>query len=182
MILISAAYIYDYKENDKYIYEGTIFQNKSDEPDRYSKMYNDDEISPYLNVTFNIYLSKFGAFDERSSKFLEVDHFDCYKNQIYTLKKKINSLEISLFYKCGEDKNCSSLKDYLYTQGRWLGEFYEIYPKYKINHQERPPIELQKDEYPLYNHGYPLQVSETQIGHDSFEWETIKYQDQKILA
>ena len=34
MILISAAYIYDYKENDKYIYEGMIFQNKTDEPDR----------------------------------------------------------------------------------------------------------------------------------------------------
>ena len=54
MGLISFVYILDYSINDKYIYEGMIFNNKTDNVDEIGKIIDDNEITPYVNLTFNI--------------------------------------------------------------------------------------------------------------------------------
>ena len=183
MGLISFVYILDYSINDKYIYEGMMFNNKTDDIEDRGKIIDDNEITPYVNLTFDIHLSRFGVYDKWSQKFIEPDEIDSFGFRQFSIKKKVYQLDINLYYQCGEDYNCSSLKEYVENEGYRLGQYFIIYPRYKINHFEDPPVikgtDTSEDIY--LNHGFPLQIYSIKLYHETWDWEVIKYQDQKTL-
>ena len=78
----------------------------------------------------------------------------------FSIKKKVYQLDINIYYQCGEDYNCSSIKEYVEKEGYRLGLYYIIYPRYKINHYEEPPVikgtDTSEDIY--LNHGFLLQI------------------------
>ena len=88
MGLISFVYILNYSINDKYIYEGMIFNNKTDNVDEIGKIIDNNEITPYVNLTFNIHLSKFGLYDKWDQKFIEPDEIDALGHKQFPIKKK----------------------------------------------------------------------------------------------
>ena len=90
MVIISTAYILDYKIIDKYIYEGMQFINKTDNVEEISKIIDDDEITPYVNLTFNIHLEGFGIYDILNDKFIEPDSIDAFGHKNFSIKKKVN--------------------------------------------------------------------------------------------
>lgn len=98
-------------------------------------------------------------------------------------KKKVYQLDINFYYQYGEDYNCSSIKEYVEKEGYRLGLYYIIYPRYKINHYEEPPVikgtDTSEDIY--LNHGFLLQIFSIKLIHETWDWEVIKYQDQKTL-
>ena len=97
-------------------------------------------------------------------------------------KKKVYQLDINIYYQCGEDYNCSSIKEYVEKEGYRLGLYYIIYPRYKINHYEEPHVikgtDTSEDIY--LNHCFLLQIFSIKLIHETLDWEVIKYQDQKI--
>ena len=78
MGLISFVYILDYSINDKYIFEGMIFNNKTDDIEERGKIIDDNEITPYVNLTFDIHLPRFVVYDKWSQKFIEPDKIDSF--------------------------------------------------------------------------------------------------------
>ena len=184
MILIALAYILDYALNEKFIYESMYVNNETDtkafDYDNYDRLINDDELTPYLNLTLRIFFDEFGIYDDSAKKFLELDHRDAYEYSIYIVKKKVHQLDFTVFFKCGEDESCSIFKGLFEIYGRSFGEYFVIYPQYKINHFEDPPVQ-ERYEKPVFGHGYPIDLTEIGLGYDNFEWEVIKYQDQKSL-
>jgi len=184
MILIALVYILDYAENDKFIYESMYVDNKTDtddfDYDIIDSIINDDELTPYLNLTLRIYFEAFGVYDNNKQKFLELDHRDAYQYSIYTVNKKVHQLDLTVFFKCGEDKSCSRIKEIFEIYDGFYGEYFVIRPKYKINHFGDPPVQERYEE-PVFGHGYPIFNTEIGLGYDFFEWEVIKYQDQKSL-
>ena len=103
-------------------------------PDIIDSIINDDELTSYLNLTLRIYFEEFGVYDNNKQKFLELDHRDAYQYSIYTVNKKVHQLDLTVFFKCGEDKSCSRIKELFEIYNGFYGEYFVIRPKYKINH------------------------------------------------
>ena len=103
MILIALVYILDYVENEKFIYESMYVDNKTDtddfDYDIIDSIINDDELTPYLNLTLRIYFEEFGVYDNNKQKFLELDHRDAYQYSIYTVNKKVHQLDLKSFWR-----------------------------------------------------------------------------------
>ena len=159
------------------------FINKTDNVEEISKIIDDDEITPYVNLTFNIHLEGFGIYDILNDKFIEPDSIDAFGHKKFSIKKKVNQLYVNIYYQCGEDYNCTSLEEYIEKEGYRLGEYYLIYPRYTINHFANPPVikgtDTSEDIY--LNHGFSLQIFRIKLAIESWDWEVIKYQDQKTL-
>ena len=178
MFLISLAYIYDYVINEKYTYEALTFYNYTDDYEQYKKMNDDIELNPLINVTISLRVDNLTIYSDVLGN-LEKDHIDEKGYSIYTFQGKVSSLVTqTIFFKCGEDRNCSSLKQYIKENGyEYFGKIIIAYPGFKIQYDDSPPIykdnpkTIQKD----------ILLYEGQFNIITFEWEAIKFKDQKSL-
>ena len=180
MILISIAYILEYAINEKYIYEGLTFNNQTDKEfdyDNYNRIHDDDELTPYINLTLISHTKDIAIFDRYKNKFIEPNHSDVYDNPVYIHRVKVSDIRIDVYYRCREDYNCSRFAEF----DIFYGEFFLLYPHYKINHTEDPPVIMKHDEGLIYGHGYDLHLYRPGLIRDEFNWEVIKYQDEKSL-
>ena len=180
MILISLAYILEYSINEKYIYEGLTFNNQTDKEfdyDNYNRIHDDDELTPYINLTLISHTKDIAIFDNYKNKFIEPNYSDVYDDPVYILRSKVSDIWIDIYYICGEDYNCSQFEEF----ETFYGEFFLSYPHYKINHTEDPPVIMKHDEGLIYGHGYDLHLYRPGLIRDEFNWEVIKYQDEKSL-
>ena len=178
MFLISLAYILDYAINEKYTYEALKFYNYTDDYEQYKKMNDDIELNPLINVTISLRVDNLTIYSDVLGN-LEKDHIDEKGYSIYTFQGKVSSLVTqTIFFKCGEDSNCSSWKEYIKENGDIdLGKIIIVYPGFKIQYDDSPPIykdnpkTIQKD----------ILLYEGQFNIIDFEWEAIKFKDQKSL-
>jgi len=181
MLLISSTYIANYIINDKYTYESLTCYNHTEGSNEIEKMNNDIELNPFLNLSLYFYTSedKFAMFDQINQKFIEKSALDNYGFPIYYIQNKISDINFTIYYKC-EDKQCNSLDDFIETYGysSFTGVFIN-YTRYEINHFDEIPVSKKADNPETFN--------ETQINEKKgleqwyFEWEVIKYQNQKSL-
>ena len=143
MFLISLAYILDYAINEKYTYEALTFYNHTDDKAELKKMNDDKELNPLINVTISLKDDNFTVYDDyRVLGNLEKDHIDEKGYSIYTFQVNASTeARPGIFFKCGEDRNCNSLKDYIKKYG-WInfGKIIIIYPGFKIQYDDSPPI------------------------------------------
>ena len=180
MFLISLAYILDYAINEKYTYEALAFYNHTDDEEELKKMNDDKELNPLINVTISLEDDNFTIHSEQKElDNLEKDHIDEEGHSIYTFQVNA-STEASpvIYFKCGEDRNCSSFKEYIKENvGVCPGEIIIVYPGFKIQYDATPPI--YKDN-PKTVHLYHI-LYEDEFTIFTFEWEAIKFKDQKSL-
>jgi hypothetical protein len=104
MILISLAYILEYAINEKYIYEGSTFNNqtyKDFDYDNHKRIHDDDELTPYINLTIISHTEDIAIFNDYENKFLELDHLDVYDDPVFSLRKKVSDIRVTIYYKCG---------------------------------------------------------------------------------
>jgi len=181
MFLVSLAYILDYAINEKYTYEALTFYNHTNDEEELKKMNDDKELNPLINVTIYLKDDNFTILDEYLVLHnLEKDHIDEKGYSFYTFQGKVSSLVTqTIFFKCGEDRNCSSLKQYIKENGyEYFGKIIIVYPGFKIQYDDSPPIykdnpkTIQKD---------ILLYEGRQFNIIHFEWEAIKFKDQKSL-
>ena len=145
-------------------------------------MNDDKELNPLINVTISLEDDKFfllkmdGKIDN-----LEKDHIDEEGHSIYTFQVNASTkAQPGIFFKCGEDRNCNSFKEYIKKQKYGdidLGKIIIVYPGYKIQYDVTPPI--YKDNPKTIQQR--LYLMEDEIKCFTFEWETIKFKDQKSL-
>jgi len=180
MFLISLAYILDYAINEKYTYEAVTFYNHTDDKAELKKMNDDKELNPLINVTISLKDDNFTVYDDyRVLGNLEKDHIDERGYSIYTFQVNASTeARPAIFFKCGEDRNCNSLKDYIKKYG-WInfGKIIIIYPGFKIQYDATPPIYKDNPET-FWDY---LVLVEDEIKVYTFEWEAIKFKDQKSL-
>ena len=180
MFLISLAYILDYAINEKYTYEALAFYNHTNDKEELKKMNDDKELNPLINVTISLEDDNFTIHSEQKElDNLEKDHIDEEGHSIYTFQVNA-STEASpvIYFKCGEDRNCSSFKEYIKENGGVCpGEIIIVYPGFKIQYDATPPI--YKDN-PKTVHLYHI-LYEDEFTIFTFEWEAIKFKDQKSL-
>ena len=180
MFLVSLAYILDYAINEKYTYEAVTFYNHTDDKAELKKMNDDKELNPLINVTISLKDDNFTILDEKLVLHnLEKDHIDEEGYSIYTFQVNASTkAQPTIFFKCGEDRNCSSWKEYIKENlVIYIGKIIIVYPGFKIQCDATPPI--YKDN-PKTIHQY-LYLMEDEIKTFTFEWETIKFKDQKSL-
>ena len=179
MFLISLAYILDYAINEKYTYEALTFYNYTDDYEQYKKMNDDIELNPLINVTISLRVDNLTIYSDVLGN-LEKDHIDEEGYSIYTFQVNASTkAQPGIFFKCGEDRNCSSFKEYIKENGYiYIGDIIIVYPGFKIQYDDSPPIykdnpkTIQKD---------ILLYEGRQFNIIHFEWEAIKFKDQKSL-
>ena len=178
MFLISLAYILDYAINEKYTYEALTFYNYTDDYEQHKKMNDDIELNPLINVTISLRVDNLTIYSDVLGN-LEKDHIDEKGYSIYTFQGKVSSLvTLTISFKCGEDRNCSSLKQYIKENGyEYFGNIIIVYPGFKIQYDDSPPI--YKDNPKTVRKD--ILLYEGQFNIITFEWEAIKFKDQKSL-
>ena len=182
MVLISLAYIIDYSINDKYTYEALTFYNHTDDAQEISSMNKDLELNPFLNLTLFFYQpdDKFAVYDLHNQEFMNTSSRDAYGNIIYNIRKQISDINITIYYKCEEDRNCSSLNEFIELYGYSIFTGVDInYTNYKINHGEDIPVQKSENKPETFFDAYITEKLGLEIWN--FEWEVIKYKDQRSL-
>ena len=181
MVLISIMYIISYSKNDKYNFEGFTFQNhtKGELTQKDLKQYDeDDELNPYLTLTITFLSDEFSIYDFKDKKYLDEKYIEREidgNTSVYKIRHKVNDFDFDIYYQCGVDPNCSSFKGYFF-----YGEINFEYPEYKINHFGKIPVQMTKNNSIIY-HNNLLFSDNIGIEYMTFEWETIKYKDQKSM-
>ena len=179
MILISLLYILDYALNEKYTYESYIFNNITDDENEYSKIIEDNQINPLINITINFTNNNLAVWDEYYWCPIEKERVDSEGNSIYNFQRRVNDIDIVIFYNCGEDENCTTLKEIVDSNYTYkFGEVYIRYPGYPINHFNDPPVDETKPSENSRDIWYRYQLEFEEYLYD---WEVIKYKDQKSL-
>ena len=185
MILISLAYILDYAFNDKYSIENMITYNYTHDPYENKKMNDDEELNPYLNLT--IFFIKDHTFTIHSffggkTQFLEEKKVIVSTGPFYffNLREKVLFLDFTIAYKCGNDSNCTSFKEFIDTyDDPFIGILDFYYPRF-INHTSDPPMQKVKHISNHFSHEIDFFKD---IGKKTwnFDWEVIKYKDKRSL-
>ena len=185
MILISLAYILDYAFNDKYSIENMITYNYTLDSHELPKMADDEELNPYLNLT--IIFNKGHTFTIHSSidgkrQFLEEKKRDeIVPFYYFNLRKKVLFLDFTIAYKCGNDSNCTSFKEFIDTYTyNWLCTLNFHYPRL-INHTSDPPIQKVKHISNYFFHEVKF-FKEIGLKTWTFDWEVIKYKDKRSIT
>ena len=170
MIIISINYIVNYIANDKYIYGGEIVHNCTN--DCYELNY-DEELNPYLNITIKIfddYIDKFSVRDEFNYQSYE-------KLGEYKFRAKPQQIHLTINYLCGDDdENCTSFKSFNSQYGLFIIE----YPQFVINHHNNPPVIFDSNEQISISN--TLNLPGEALYQWDFEWEVIKYHDEKSFS
>ena len=173
MLLISLAYILDYALNDKYTYEAMEFYNNTDDQEEIDRMNNDDKLNPIINITISLN-KNFVIADEINREILDKNDTEYPK---YKFSKKASDIKFIVAYRCGEDETCSSFNK-LKGSRISFGTVNITYPSYEINHSNTPPFYENKPKSIIYLFGAE---ENTGYYYKRFEWEVIKYKDQKSL-
>ena len=179
MIFISLLYILDYAFNEKYTYESYTFYNHTDDKEELSKMKKDNNLNPLLNITINITNENF-SFVELNHEFGKKFQTNKKWNSLANFERRVDDINILAFYKCGEDENCFSFKKMLESNeslGFSFGDIYVENPDYSINHYGNPPVDETKSKKTLIN--LLFWRHSLNIKGIIYEWETIRYKDQK---
>ena len=181
MILISLVYILDYAFNEKYNYEALTFYNHIDNSTEKENMDKDDELNPYLNFSINLNYDNIGFFDNSNKENItpiemEKTYDDVRKKYIYNFRKKVSDINILIYFLCGEDKNCELIKD---AKTNNCGSVSINYPYHYIDHKKDPPV----NESTFWTLTKPILKSNDKVHFiaSTYEWEVIKYKDQKSL-
>ena len=172
MILISLLYILDYALNDKYTYESYIFNE-------YLKISDDNQLNPLINFTINFTNNNLGVWEVEEGP-ISIERVDSKGNSIYNFQRRVDDIDIVIYYKCGEDENCTTLKEIVDSNYYYeFGDVYIRYPDYPINHFNDPPVDETKpseNSRDIYFYNHQLKLEE-----HLYHWEVIKYKDQKSL-
>ena len=113
-------------------------------------MNHDEELNPYLNTTIGFikeHTFAIHSFIDGKRRFLEEKRFNSSIRPIYfyNLRKQVLFLDFTISYKCGNDSNRTSFKEFIDTyDDNLLGRFDFYYPRL-INHINDPPIQKVKD-------------------------------------
>lgn len=181
MILISLVYILDYAFNEKYNYEALTFYNHIDNSTEKENMDKDDELNPYLNFSINLNYDNIGFYDNSNKENItpiemEKTYDDVRKKYIYSFRKKVSDINILIYFLCGEDKNCELIKD---AKTNNCGSVSINYPYHYIDHKKDPPV----NESTFWTLTKPILKSNDKVHFiaSTYEWEVIKYNDQKSL-
>lgn len=170
MVIISIYYIANYIIDEKYIYGSETVFNNFDFND-YSKITEDDELNPFLNFTIEIIESELGPENFAVKDDFNYDYYE--KLSEYKFMSRPNQLHLTVYYLCGyEDKNCTSFEPI-------SGQFGYIkieYPRYEINHLDYIPVKLSDRN----GRNFELSMGPGDYQYN-FEWEVIKYKDQKSI-
>ena len=174
MILISLVYLADYSMNEKYSYESLTIHNGTKITDN---LFGDEkELNPILNISINFFEEdKFALFEFSSGNILE----DLPR---YYFSKRYNDSDIIIFYKCGKDQTCASFKEYIRNvqYSDIFGHLDIIYQGYKVDHLHEPPV--YEDDSGNYSKDLKIKSQVKYIYTEmTFEWEVIKYKEQKSL-
>ena len=93
---------------------------------------------------------------------------------IYTFKERLEYSNIMIAYICGENKTCNT-----FDENTDLGNIQIIFPEYTINHTNNPPVD-EHSSISYFSKIFPFSES-IRFQDIKFEWENIKYNDQKSL-
>ena len=174
MILISLVYILDYAINKKFTYESFLFLNQTDDKIEQEKKEQDEKINPYLYFKISFNNSNYGIWNRSSESPIENSYTDYYGNTAYYFKEQASIIDITIFYICGDDENCTSLKDI--KEKNYCNITME-YPEYPIIHSEDPPVK----EYPMTFYKSLKKLYKLDFEVWNYDWEIIRYNDQKSL-
>ena len=120
MILISLAYLLAYSINDKYNVEiatsnNMTATNEFEEKEIIEELNKDEELNPLVNFTIILENRElmFGLYDNHLKKYINSDGYWQDHRYNYTItRRRISDFDISVHYKCFDDKNCKSIFDY----------------------------------------------------------------------
>ena len=175
MVIISLFYIINYAINNKYMYESSNFYYEMTEPEN-TKLNQNNKYNPYLNVSISFYSddinNKFAIYDEMEYKFIENND-----ESRFLTRGRANKIYISIYYKCGKDKTCSSFENFTHSDDQTY--LFIEYPFYRINHSEYIPVKL--DENKSNNISEIINLISVANYDWILDWEVIKYQDKKSL-
>ena len=162
----------------------TFYNNTNNEEEKIN-INKDDELNPYLNFTLSItsrYKDKLVVHDINNDIYLEKDNMDIYGRSYFNLRRKITDIDLGIYYICAEEKNCSSY--YQYFDGFYdnieFGTTIIKYAGYEINHAKDPPVEI-SEEKPIITENILTFPNILGFGFRTYEWEVIKYKDQRSL-
>lgn len=161
--------------NETYSYESlTIFNGTGNTKDLLFE--KDKELNPILNVSINFLESdKFALRDISSYKFIQ-------NLTKYDFSKQFTESDIIIYYNCGKDPYCASSKEYIYNK-EYPYIFAQInitYQGYKIDHLNELPV--YEDDSGFYSKDLTIRdKNKYMFVNSTFEWEIIKYKDQKSL-
>ena len=162
-----------------------ITYNYTKDPYEFQKMNHDEELNPYLNTTISFikeHTFAIHSFIDGKRRFLEEKRFNSSIGPIYyyNLREQVISLDFTISYKCGNDSNCTSFKEFIDTyDDNWLGRFSFYYPRL-INHTNDPPIQKVKDTSNYFFHDFDFS-KDIGLKTWNFDWEVIKYKDKRSL-
>ena len=183
MISISLAYIVNYAVNDKYTYEIKMIDNTTNNEqvskytgNRYYEKLNEDvELNPLINFTM-VMTNSFGIYDLNNGKYLEGVHDEYLDrgNSWYNITRKVSDLELEFRYICGNDSNCSLVDNKI--------EIFFVFAitGYKLDHQADIPFQIMRDDLIPCNEKFGFELNNRKAEME-FDWEVIKYKDQKSI-
>ena len=183
MILISVVYILDFLYNEQFTYEAMTFYNHTDDYNEIKRRKEDPELNPYMNFSAKTYDENIHIFEEKDGieSFFQRDKKDSEGNYYYNFQRRINDIGLVFVYSCGNDENCSLLKEIINEYKTEPYDYAEIdieFRDYKIIHKNDPPVDEShrstlKKSLVLQRQFYRLD--------EEHEFETIRYNDQKSL-
>ena len=181
MILISAAYIYEYKISEKYTFEAIKFQNHTLNRDEMETILTEEKYKPNLTFDVSIEDDNFTVYRqvENNYSFPEKTSVDVFGRSHYIFNAKSNVIGVYIVYKCGKDEKCSSFYDLIKSGKLYFGQIEVEYPRKIINHKADIPISDDNEKKAdiisgSFSNDFDYYISR-------FEWEIIIYKDQKSL-
>ena len=176
VLFLAIIYFLDYHWNDKYTYEALTFYNHTDNAREIERMDQDEKLNPFINVTITLKEGNYAVFilDYRNIKTpVEKEETKTEGVSIYKFRRKVSEVYFQIFFICGENQNCESVKDENNSGG-----IIEIdYPFHKMNHTiDQPVDESTSDKKVSF---VPKVGEKINLEGEEFEWEVIKYNDQK---
>ena len=181
ILLISIAYIYEFKISEKYTYEAIKFENFTLNRDEMDKIIKEEKYKQNLTFDVTIEDDNFTVYKQvdNNYSFPEKTNIDVFGRSHYIFNEKSNIIGVNIVYKCGTDEKCSSFYDLIKAGKFYFGQIEVDYPRKIINHTEDVPISDDKEKKADIISGSFTNDLDYYISR--FEWEVIIYKDQKSL-
>jgi len=175
MLNITVVYLLDYILKGKYDIRYSLYKNFTYNEEEYNK---NEDLNPHLNFTINI--KKLSQNLERSEVGRQFYIIDLYGNEIErnkTYSSTCSNMSFSVVYACFLDCDWDFNKDINDTNAGYVLNI--SYSGYKINHQDKIPLEKNNDKYTFYKEFF---FSFNRSTFLNIYWEVIKYKEEKGLA
>ena len=181
MLIISAAYIYEYAISNSYTYESVRIVNYTSNLDEQERILYEDKYTQNLTFDVGIENDDFIVYKRVNNNysFPEKNHIDVFNRSHYIFNEVSNAIRIYVVYKCGKDGNCSSFYDLIKNGKLYYGQINVAYPRKIINHTASVPVTDDNDKKEDFiSVGF---TNDLDYYIKRFEWEVIIYKDQKSL-